>query len=229
MAQHFDLTRFELRGDPFPSPSVLAITLHKTQRVSRSRITYSLIGSAEDSAGRQLLWIDHSGKLEGTVGTPAMYEYPRISPDGKRLAVLSLMGAAISGLSISNVAPTHVSLSILQPITIPCGHRTGVPSHFPRIVMAVFSICTQSSGGTGEDELLLKTSNNKYIDDWSADGKYILYEETDPKTKGDLWLLPLFGDRKPVRLLGTPFNEWEGSFSPDGRWLAYNSDESGTF
>jgi hypothetical protein len=53
------------------------------------------------------------------------------------------------------------------------------------------------------------------------------YEEADPKTKTDLWILPMFGDRRPVRLLGTPFNERNASFSRDGRWIAYDSDETG--
>jgi eukaryotic-like serine/threonine-protein kinase len=91
----------------------------------------------------------------------------------------------------------------------------------------VFNLYQKNSSGTGQDELLLKTANDKLIDDWSADGRYIVYEETDPKTKKDLWVLPLFGDRKPVRLLGTPFNERNASLSPDGRWIAYDSDETG--
>ncbi len=63
--------------------------------------------------------------------------------------------------------------------------------------------------------------------DWSVDGRFILYLVTDPKTKTDLWVLPLFGDQKPFPLLQTEFNERLGRFSPDGRWIAYVSDESG--
>jgi Tol biopolymer transport system component len=92
----------------------------------------------------------------------------------------------------------------------------------------VFNIYVKPSNGLGEDRVLLETPNNKLIWDWSGDGRFILYEETDPTTKRDLWALPLFGDRKPVRLLSTPADEFGGAFSPDGQWVAYASNESGS-
>ena len=64
-------------------------------------------------------------------------------------------------------------------------------------------------------------------EDWSRDGRYLLYTELDPKTGYDLWALPLEGERKPVVVLRTPFSERFGTFSPDGKWIAYESNESG--
>ena len=66
-----------------------------------------------------------------------------------------------------------------------------------------------------------------YLDDWSADGRYVLYEATDAKTSSDVWLLPLFGDRKPQLLLATPAFEGHAKLSPDGKWIAYASDALG--
>ena len=83
------------------------------------------------------------------------------------------------------------------------------------------------SSGAGRDELLLKTPQVKLATDWSADGRYILYYTIDPKAKADLWVLPLTGDRKPLSFLQTEFNERQGRLSPDGRFMAYVSDESG--
>lgn len=70
---------------------------------------------------------------------------------------------------------------------------------------------------------------NKYVTSWSADGRFILYHigNAASQTGNDLWVLPTFGDRKPRPLLQTPFNETQGQFSPDGRWVAYLSNESG--
>jgi Tol biopolymer transport system component len=68
---------------------------------------------------------------------------------------------------------------------------------------------------------------NGFPFDWSSDDKWILYGQQDQRTALDLWLLPLEGDRKPIPYLRTPFNETNAAFSPDGRWIAYQSDESG--
>jgi len=73
---------------------------------------------------------------------------------------------------------------------------------------------------------LLKSDHPKFPDDWSADGRYVLYREQDPKTGWDLWVLPLTGDRKPQPVLSTAVREIQGRFSPDGRWMAYVSDDS---
>ncbi len=78
----------------------------------------------------------------------------------------------------------------------------------------------EKAAAGGEARLLLHSSNAKYTDDWSPDGKYLLYEDVNPKTLVDLWVLPLFGDRKPVPFTQSRFNEAHAQFSPDGRWIA---------
>jgi Tol biopolymer transport system component len=83
------------------------------------------------------------------------------------------------------------------------------------------------SNGTGMEELLLHAGINARPEDWSRDGRYIVYAQYVEKTDYDLWLLPQDGDRKPVLYLGTQFDEQGGQFSPDGRWMAYRSNESG--
>jgi eukaryotic-like serine/threonine-protein kinase len=81
--------------------------------------------------------------------------------------------------------------------------------------------------GVGQDELLLQSDAPISPGSWSADGKFLLYHRYDPKSDVDVWVLPLEGDRKPFPFLQTPFRENEGRFSPDGRWIAYRSNESG--
>jgi Tol biopolymer transport system component len=77
--------------------------------------------------------------------------------------------------------------------------------------------------------LLFKSPDNKIVDDWSRDGRFLLYEEQSAKGGSDLWVLPMegAGERKPAPFLTTRSNERMGRFSPDGRWIAYASDESG--
>jgi Tol biopolymer transport system component len=89
-------------------------------------------------------------------------------------------------------------------------------------------IYAKASSGAGNEEVLLKSSTVKRPTDWSRDGRFILYDDDNSKNRADLWALPLFGDKKPVLLLQTPFAEQQARFSPDGKWIAYISDESGT-
>ena len=72
---------------------------------------------------------------------------------------------------------------------------------------------------------MLESLTDKRVNDWSRDGRFFLYASVEPKTKVDLWVL--LEDRKPRPLLQSPFNERDGQFAPDGKWLAYVSDESG--
>src|SRR5262249_9382222 len=90
-----------------------------------------------------------------------------------------------------------------------------------------FDLYLKSAIGSGDEKLLLHTEYYKEVDDWSSDGKYLIYEEIRPKTNTDLWVLPMSGDQKPVLYLQTEFNEAHAQFSPDGKWVAYSSDETG--
>jgi eukaryotic-like serine/threonine-protein kinase len=83
------------------------------------------------------------------------------------------------------------------------------------------------ANGMKDADLLLESGGVPRADSWSPDGRFLLYDVRDPKTNSDIWLLPLEGDKKPIPLLVTEFTEADASFSPDGRWVAYISDESG--
>jgi Tol biopolymer transport system component len=77
------------------------------------------------------------------------------------------------------------------------------------------------------EELLLTTSYGEFPTDWSADGRLVLFTSVDPKLGMDVWAMPLDGDRKPFAVVRTEFNESQAQFSPDGRWIAYQSDKTG--
>src|SRR5262249_41250316 len=91
----------------------------------------------------------------------------------------------------------------------------------------LFDLYEMASDGTGAERVLLESNLNKFPTSWSSDGRFVLYYTSgDPKTKADLWVLPMFGERKPFPFLQTEAYESMGRFSPDGRWIAYISDES---
>ena len=83
------------------------------------------------------------------------------------------------------------------------------------------------TSGAGVEERLVASDQIKVPTSWSADGRFLLYLSIDPQTNADLWVVPMVGDRTPSVFLKTPFREAYGAFSPDGRWVAYQSNESG--
>jgi Tol biopolymer transport system component len=85
----------------------------------------------------------------------------------------------------------------------------------------------KDSAGTREAEVLLESDEDKYASEWSRDGKYLLFVSQGKDTRWDLWALPMTGERKPFPVAKTRFSELFGSFSPDGRYVAYFSNESG--
>jgi dipeptidyl aminopeptidase/acylaminoacyl peptidase len=83
--------------------------------------------------------------------------------------------------------------------------------------------------GDDEEEVLFESAETKVLCDWSPDGRFLIYYVPDPRTGTDLWVLPLDGSRTPVAFLKTESNELWGQFSPDGRWIAFQSNETGRF
>jgi Tol biopolymer transport system component len=91
----------------------------------------------------------------------------------------------------------------------------------------VLDLYEKPVAGGGPESLLFESPEHKNLYDWSLDGRFILYGSQSPKTGEDLWALPLAGDRKPMPVAQTAFQEVDGRFSPDGRWIAYMLNESG--
>jgi Tol biopolymer transport system component len=91
-----------------------------------------------------------------------------------------------------------------------------------------FNLYQKAISGTGRNGLLVANGNSKHPTQWSRDGKFISYSENDPKTRRDIWVLPMVGvERKPVPFLRSETNEIQGQLSPDSHWMAYTSDETG--
>ncbi|MEP6994633.1 MAG: hypothetical protein ABI968_08945, partial [Acidobacteriota bacterium] len=231
MAQAFDPGRLRLMGDPFP----VAKNIDYVQTWGAAAFSASDSGVLAYQSGgrtkRRLAWLDRSGKPIGDLGEPGEYrENPRISADGRRVAVtrmdpetrsadIWIFDAARGMGSRLTFDPSMEELAIWSP--------DGSAVVFTSNREGVADLYRKSASGAGSEELLLKTDYWKNPQDWSRDGRYVLYTVGDPKTGSDLWILPLSGERKAAPLLATPFKESEASFSPNGGWFSYVSDESG--
>jgi Tol biopolymer transport system component len=231
MAQQFDAKRLELTGDV----SVVAPNLDFDPGLSAS----SFSGSANElltymNAGdftNELTWVDRSGKPLSKVTTQAaIYVNPTISPDGKKLAVgLPDSTGGLYDVWISELARGTFSRVTFDPATdwTSIWSPDGTKILFSSNRNGPFDIFQKSVGGTSNDEVLFHSETSKIPEDWSKDGRYVLYNEENVKTKFDIKVLPLFGDRRPIIYLQTEFNEAHAKFSPDGKWIAYVSDETG--
>jgi eukaryotic-like serine/threonine-protein kinase len=231
MAQRFDADELRLTGEPFPVAEHVAFNVGLGRgafSVSENGVLAYRTGSGSHI---QPLWFDRAGKQTGSLGAPGLYFTLALSPDERRAAVdLTDTQTGANDIWLFDLArgvpsrfTTHPA-GDSQPLWSPDGGRIVFASGRE----GVLNLYQKAASGVGKEELLLKSDEAKVPDDWSADGRFIVYETLNPKTKWDLWVLPMTGDQQPFRFLETEFNEQQAQFSPDGKWIAYTSDESGT-
>jgi eukaryotic-like serine/threonine-protein kinase len=230
-AQAFDFGNLELSGNPFPVAEQLISDANLSPGFStNSDIVAYRSGAA--AATRQLTWLDRSGKMVGTVGAVdgSFLLDSELSPDGKHVAVIRASGANqdVWLIDVQRGVPTRFTfdaLSDVRPVWSPDGNRVVFSSNRS----GQYNLYTKASSGAGVEGLLLGSDELKVPHDWSPDGRFLLYHVSDSKMGMDLWILPISGDKKPYPFLKTPFEERDGQFSPDGKWIAYQSNESGQF
>jgi Tol biopolymer transport system component len=223
MTQSFDARKLELVGEP--------TTLDEDRNVNAFSVSGDgvLVYSTGGYRSTQLNWIDRHGKILGTVGEPSDNRSLALSPDGTKAAV-SRFGEHSPGMWLidfsrgTNARFTLDSSTSAYACWSPDARRIIFASNRDGGTMNLYQ--KLADGAQGE-ELLLKSGEDKNPTSWSRDGRFLLYSARDPRTKADLWVLPLDGDKKPTPFLQTEFNEQDGRFSPDGHWVAYTSDESG--
>ncbi len=184
------------------------------------------------SLATRLTWVDRFGKPIGEAfGEPAEYSSLNLSPDGTRIAAGindPQTGAASIWLFDGRGVRSRFTFGDLSDA--PLWSRDGSRIAFQRLSKeSIVDIHVKSVGGTGEEKLLFHSDRPSVPDDWSPDGRFLLVEvlPRNNPTKGDVWLVPAAGDGKPRPFLASEFNERGASFSPDGKWVSYVSDESG--
>lgn len=221
MGQQFDADALQVTGDSF-SVAEPAVTVSAGANV----LVY-----APSLAARQFQWLDRNGRSVGVLGEPAEYVFSRISPDGRRVVTVRAGPADIWLLETTRgVASRLTSHGIhISPLWSPDGRTivfgTGTP----------FNLFRMSADGSGPEERIWPAETRQVPVDWTKDGRLILYYEVAPDTGSDLWTLDVTPDgkprpgAKPQPYIRAPYNQTAGRFSPDARWVAYQSDESGSW
>jgi len=220
----FDLDRLALAGDPFPVAEQVIVNPGISMAALSASAAGPIIYVAGVTGSEQLAWLDRSGKIAAAVGDPgAGFLSPALSPDGQQLVGGRNTGSTwdlyVRDLT-RGVERRLTSDSTLEtyPVWSPDGSRIVFFSAAKGLVM------TPVAGA--EQETVLQTTPVGPLD-WSNDGRFLLYGAESPTTGQDLWARPMAGDATPVPVASSRFNERGGQFSPDGRWVAYTSDESG--
>ena len=180
---------------------------------------------------RQLVWFDRSGKDVQTIGTPdkSTPDGVALSPDGQRVA----MTRSVNGNM--DVWFMDIARGVLNRFTSEAW-RQRWPQWSPDGASVVFGAAPkgtydlyQRSVADGAEQMVLGTPDSKMVSDLSFDGRFVLFTNQDPKTGEDLWVLPIKPPQMPFPVVRTEFREREGQFSPDGNWIAFQSNESGQF
>ena len=228
-AQRFDPATLSRSGDPVD----IATPISTDAGSAFASFSVSATGSVAYTAGPPrplvLTWFDRAGKAVGTVGTPGQYTNVRMSPDGRRLAVSLTSGmppnrdvwtidvasgtatrlttdAAVDATPVWSPASTEIAFS---------SQRTGPYQIYRRPLSA------------SQDQLLLGAAAASIATDWSKDGRFIPFTRTGAATGLDVWILPVSEPQKAFPFLNTPAAEDNATISPDGTWIAYQSNASG--
>jgi len=227
LAQPFDASRLEVRGEPALVGDQVSYTLgfaHADFSASAQEVIAYRNSTIVPS---RLVWRDREGKEAGSVGDAAYFRAPRLSPDGRKIAVVLIdPRTQLGDIWIygngreSALRFTFEPGSYREAAWSPDGQRLAFAT--------ARDVRIKASSGEAKEEKLADSFSLKSIADWSSDGQHILYNELATRESGsDLMSLPMSGDRKPVPVVATRFHEQDGRFSFDGKWVAYVSDESG--
>jgi serine/threonine protein kinase len=230
LAQTFDLRSAKVRGEPVR----VAESVGHGSPPGYAPFSISDRGVLAYVPGvisqRELVWLDRSGKVLGTIGGPGGYLSPSLSPDEKRVAV----GVRDPQSGTLDIWLTDLARNLSSRFTF--SQATGARSIWSpdgsRIAFVSSregfgDIYEKSSSGAGQERIIFRSNQDKFLTDWSLDGRFLVFHSPGPKTGWDVWVVPMTGDRKAMTFAQTEFSEVQGQLSPDVRWMAYASDESG--
>jgi Tol biopolymer transport system component len=208
-------------------PAVVTTPAGAVDAVVASDGTLAYVSGGVAGASRTLVWVDRQGRETPIPAPPRVYFYPRLSPDGRRVAVYAADQESDVWLwDLGRTMLTRVTFdpSIdAHPVWTPDGRRV----IFSSARAGARNLFWQAADGTGAVERLSESPNYQNATAVSPDGRLLIFTETAPKTGDDVMQMALDGTRRVTPLVQSPFTERGGVVSPDGRWLAYEANDSG--
>jgi eukaryotic-like serine/threonine-protein kinase len=234
LAQEFDAGKLETVGDPKPLAEPVAyvafgpnVGLASFSASTNGILTYRT-GTSTALDNVKLTWVDRSGKELQQIGKAAPYRGVDLSPDGKRLAVHQHDGAGgdIWVFEPQRPTPLRLTFDASQENASPIWSPDGKQIAFASLRAGMWGIYQKRADGSGDERQLFQTKLLIMPMSWAPDSQSLIFTQRDTSL-GDLWTLPLEDAKKAQPLLHSNFNESHGQISPDGKWISYNSNESG--
>jgi len=231
MAQEFDDRSLELKGNAIAvAEHVMGEPVNNHAVISASQTGILIYQSGQARPGAKLLLMDRTGKIITTLGDVAVHWLPRFSPDGERILTSTFDTKTIRlniwMHDIRTGGRTRITSGPGEnfPVWSPDGSHVAYTSR--RMGAGLFDVYQKSISQTGGEELLYTAPVGP--SDWSRDGKSLLLSGSRYEAStSDIIVVDIYGDHKAVPFLQTDFGEWDARISPDGKWVAYTSDESG--
>ena len=236
LAHGFNLSRLETEGDPAPVVQKVNLANWASFYLFSASDTGVLVTAPLFAPASRLVWLDRSGKETGAVGEAAPFGSLRLSPDGRRIAVdvydavhdtadIWIYDAA-SGSGAKFVSGTQAHET--SPVWSPDGGRITFSSDRKAINVRTDLWSKPIDGG--REEMLPESADNRVPEDWSADGRFLSCGviPAQGKRTNQVWTLDLTQGSRATPLVSDAISQGNSRFSPDGRWIAYTSDQSGT-